>query len=100
MAGKIHQAPVREARSREAWSLARSQHHVISRRQLLDLGFSSSAIEHRLDSGRLHRVHFGVYAVGHPVLTQYGRWMAAILACGDGAVLSHSSAAALWRIGP
>jgi very-short-patch-repair endonuclease len=72
---------------------------VISRRQLLGLGFSSRAIEHRLDSGRLHRVHSGVYAVGHPVLTKYGRWMAAVLACGDGAVLSHSSAAALWRIG-
>jgi very-short-patch-repair endonuclease len=72
---------------------------VISRQQLLDLGFSGRAIEHRLSSGRLHRVRSGIYAVGRPGLTDRGRWMAAVLACGDGAVLSHSSAAALWRIG-
>src|SRR3954463_1651520 len=99
MTGKIHQAPADEVRSRQAWRLARSQHYLISRRQLLDLGFSSRAIEHRLSSGRLHRVRSGVYAVGRPSLTEHGRWMAAVLACGDGAVLSHSGAAALWRIG-
>jgi very-short-patch-repair endonuclease len=72
---------------------------VITRQQLLVLGFSSKAIKHRLSSGRLHPIHAGVYAVGRPSLTQHGRWMAAVLACGEGAVLSHSSAAALWRIG-
>jgi hypothetical protein len=72
---------------------------VIARRQLLDLGFSSEAIKHRVAVGRLHPVHRGVYSVGRPSLSQHGRWMAAVLACGDGAVLSHSSAAALWRIG-
>ncbi|HEU4736657.1 MAG TPA: hypothetical protein VFS48_06500 [Solirubrobacterales bacterium] len=41
----------------------------------------------------------GVYAVGWPQLTPERRWMAAVLACGDGAVLSHRSAAALWGIG-
>ena len=41
----------------------------------------------------------GVYAVGWPRLTPKRRWMAAVLACGDGAVLSHRSAAALWEIG-
>lgn len=63
------------------------------------LGFSSEAIRHRIDRGRLNPVRRGVYAVGRPSLTQSGRWMAAVLACGDGAILSHSSAAALWRIG-
>lgn len=72
---------------------------MIARRQLLCLGFSSEAIKHRVAVGRLHPVHRGVYSVGRPSLNQHGRWMAAVLACGDGAVLSHSSAAALWRIG-
>src|SRR3954453_15499038 len=49
---------------------------------------------------RLHRVHQGVYAVGRPDLTAHGRWMAAVVACGEGAVLSHDSAAGLWRIRP
>jgi very-short-patch-repair endonuclease len=72
---------------------------VISRSQLLDLGFSPKAIKHRISSGRLHPIHRGVYAVGRPSFTPHGRWMAAVLACGEGAMLSHSSAAALWRIG-
>lgn len=57
------------------------------------------AIEHRLAKGRLHRLHRGVYAVGRPELDRWGRWMAAVLSCGDGAALSHSSAAVLWGIG-
>lgn len=92
-------ATTRQSRSTEAWRLAKSQHDVIARGQLLDLGFSPKAIKHRVSSGRLHPIHRGVYAVGRPAVTPYGRWMAAVLACGDGAVLSHSSAAALWRIG-
>jgi very-short-patch-repair endonuclease len=72
---------------------------VIARRQLLALGFTPHGIKHRVSKGRLHVVRTGVYAVGRPDLTHPGRWMAAVLACGDGAVLSHSSAAALWRIG-
>jgi very-short-patch-repair endonuclease len=44
-------------------------------------------------------VHAGVYAVGRSELSDYGRWLGAVLACGNGAMLSHSSAAALWRIG-
>lgn len=71
---------------------------MISRRQLLDLGYSRQAIEHRLNSGRLHPIRQGIYSIGRPSLTQHGRWMAAVLACGEGAALSHSSAAALWRI--
>ena len=86
-------------RSREAWKLAGRQHGVVARRQLLALGFNSREIEHRVGRGRLHLVMRGVYAVGWPRLTAKRRWMAAVLACGDGAALSHRSAAALWGIG-
>lgn len=74
------------------------QHGVVSRRQLLDLGYSSAAIRHRLANGRLHVIYRGVYAVGRPELTPEGRWMAAVLACGDGAAISHQSAATLWEL--
>jgi very-short-patch-repair endonuclease len=82
-----------------AWDLVERQHGVITRRQLLALGYSSRGIRHRVESGRLHLVHRGVYSVGRPSLGPNGRWMAAVLACGPKAVLSHSSAAAIWRIG-
>jgi hypothetical protein len=88
-----------DARSTKAWELARRQHGIVARRQLRALGFNARAIEHRIGRGRLHLVAHGVYAVGWPRLTRKRRWMAAVLACGDGAVLSHRSAAALWRIG-
>jgi predicted transcriptional regulator of viral defense system len=87
-----------DSRSGAAWGLARAQHGVVTRRQLLALGFSSDGIRHRLRTGRLHRVMQGVYVVGWPGTTRKQRWMAAVLACGDGAVLSHRSAAALWGI--
>jgi AbiEi antitoxin C-terminal domain len=71
----------------------------VTRRDLLGLGFTSEAIEHRIAKGRLHPVMRGIYAVGWPRLTPERRWMAAVLACGEGAALSHHSAAALWGIG-
>ena len=95
MAGSIDRA----TRSGEVWALATVQHGVVNRNQLLELGFSRHAIAHRLETGRLHLVETGVYAVGRPELTQHGRWMAAVLGCGPGAMLSHGSAAALWGIG-
>jgi Transcriptional regulator, AbiEi antitoxin len=85
-------------RGANAWGLADRQHGVVARRDLLALGFSPMAIEHRTERGRLHPVYRGVYAVGRPALTCEGRWMAAVLACGDDAALSHRSAAALWGI--
>lgn len=93
MSGTSHQF------SGRVWGLAARQHGVVSRRQLLELGFDDRAIEHRLDIGRLHRKARGVYAVGRPELTRHGRWMAAILGCGPDAVLSYRSAAELWGIG-
>lgn len=71
---------------------------MIARRQLLGLGMSAQSIQHQIERGRLHRVERGIYAVGRRELTQRGRWMAAVLACGPTAVLSHASAAALWGI--
>jgi hypothetical protein len=78
--------------------LAKGQHGIVGRDQLQALGLTSSAIGRRVEAGRLHVIHRGVYAVGHTAITQRGRWMAAVLASGDGAVLSHRSAAALWGI--
>ena len=80
------------------WALVRMQHGVVSRRQLIEQGLSSRAVEHRIANGRLHPIHRGVYAVGRPQLTHRGRWMAAVLRCGSGAALSHESAAALWQV--
>lgn len=80
------------------WALAERQHGVVARAQLLDLGMHPDAVKHRIATGRLHPVHRGVYAVGRPQLSRRGHWMAAILACGAAAVLSHGSAAALWSI--
>jgi very-short-patch-repair endonuclease len=72
----------------------------VSRRQLLALGMGRRAIVGRLDRGQLHEVHRGVYVVGVRRISKRGRWMAAVLACGEGAVLSHRSAGRLWRLLP
>jgi hypothetical protein len=88
-----------DKRSRQAWELEGRQHGVIARRQLLALGFNAREIEHRVARGRLHLVMRGVYAVGWPRMTRERWWMAGVLACGEGALLSHGSAAALWEIG-
>lgn len=82
----------------EAWRLAGRQHGVLTREQLLRLGYSAPAIVHRIKQARLHPVHRGVYAVGRADLSDLGRFIAAVLACGPGAVLSHEAAAALWSI--
>jgi very-short-patch-repair endonuclease len=78
--------------------MANAQHGVLTRGQLLRLGFKRHAIDHRVTVGRLHPVARGIYAVGRPELSQRGRWVAAVLGCGSGAALSHRSAAALWGI--
>jgi hypothetical protein len=78
--------------------IAADQHGYVTRSQLLSAGFDRNAIAHRVRAGRLIRAHRGVYAVGHVPPSQHARAMAAVLACGPGAALSHRSAAALWGL--
>jgi predicted transcriptional regulator of viral defense system len=78
--------------------IAERQHGLVSRRQLVAIGLSSKAVTRRVEKGRLHRIHPGIYAVGHLERTSEARWMTAVMACGSGAVLSHLDAAALWKI--
>jgi hypothetical protein len=73
--------------------LARDQHGVVALAQLVDLGFSAAMARKRVATGRWRRVHAGVYATGHAPHTLDGRYIAAVLACGPGATLSHRSAA-------
>jgi len=77
--------------------LADRQHGVVARRQLRTHGLTSGAINHAVATGRLYRVFRGVFGVGHRPLGPHGRMFAATLACGDGSVLSHRSAA--WLLG-
>lgn len=80
------------------FAIASEQRGLVTLEQLRELGFTKGRRESWLRSGRLHRVFQGVYAAGRPMLSREGRWLAAILACGSGAVLSHLSAAVLWDL--
>jgi very-short-patch-repair endonuclease len=80
--------------------LAGRQHGVVGRWQLNDLGFTEQMVRTRMAHGGLTRLHRGVYAVGHRALTVESRWMAAVLAHGPGAVLSHRSAGQFWGLHP
>ena len=80
--------------------LAARQHGVVTAAQLRALGFGAGAIKYRRRVGRLHLLHRGVYAVGHRPPSPLATAMAAVLACGPEAALSHRSAGALWRILP
>ncbi|HEY2054920.1 MAG TPA: type IV toxin-antitoxin system AbiEi family antitoxin domain-containing protein [Solirubrobacterales bacterium] len=78
--------------------LALSQNGVVTLEQLEGLGLSERTIHQREEAGRLHRIHQRVYSLTPKVMTQRGRFMAAVLACGPEAVLSHRSAAYLWGL--
>lgn len=80
--------------------LAARQHGVVARRQLAEIGVSRQMVTSRVASGKLVRLHRGVYAVGHDRLRREGWWMAAVLAAGPGALLSHRDAAALHGLRP
>ena len=80
--------------------LAAQQHGVVALYELEALGFTRWTVQRRVATAQLHRLYRGVYAVGHTRLTTRGRWMAAVLACGPEAVLSHHAAAALWALRP
>jgi len=79
-------------------AVAHDQQGDITTGQLLRLGLGRDAINYRAKTGRLYRLYQGVYAVGHRPVSPLSRAMAAVLACGEGAVLSHGSAATLWGI--
>jgi very-short-patch-repair endonuclease len=87
-------------KDRAVAELAKRQHGVVARGQLLRLGLGRRAIAVRIERGLLHEVFLGVYVFGTRRITRKGRWMAAVLAAGEGAVLSHRSAARLWRLLP
>jgi very-short-patch-repair endonuclease len=78
--------------------IAERQHGVISRPQLIRIGLDSDSIDRRISAGRLHPIHRGVYAVGHRNLSREGRYFAAVLFAGEGAVLSHRAAADVWEL--
>ena len=80
------------------WRLAARQHGRVTWQQLVDRGVHRHTIQLWLEDGRLHQVHHGVYAVGHPGRSLHGDYMAAVLACGDDAALSHFAAAHLARL--
>ena len=79
--------------------VASRQYGVMTTQHLRDAGLTEAAIEHRTNTGRLIRLHRGVYAVGHLGLHERAPAAAALLACGEGAMLSHHSAAELWGLG-
>jgi very-short-patch-repair endonuclease len=91
---EVAMRPQRNTPEWELALLAGRQHGVVAHSQARALGFSAAAIQRRIRNGHLHPLHRGVYAVGHRKITVTGRWMAAVLACGPGALLSHRSAAA------
>jgi very-short-patch-repair endonuclease len=78
--------------------LATEQHGIVTRSQLLHAGVGPDTIKQWVNTGRLIRVHQGVYAVGHVPPSPHARTIAAVLACGPGATLSHRSAAQLWGL--
>lgn len=79
-------------------SLAERQHGVVAHRQLVELGLGPGLLFRRQDAGLFVPLHKGVYALGHQRLPREGRSMAAVLACGPGAVLSHFDAGRLWGL--
>jgi Transcriptional regulator, AbiEi antitoxin/Protein of unknown function (DUF559) len=78
--------------------VAARQHGLVTSAQLARAGLTRAAISNRVAAGRLHPLYRGVYGLGHRKLSQEGGWLAAVLASGDGAALSHLSAATLWQI--
>src|SRR5689334_21624197 len=81
-------------------TLIHRQHGLVHHAQRLAAGLTRHAIAHLIRSGRLRRIHRGVYATHTLPLDALARYHAAVLACGDGALLSHWSAAAVWRLVP
>jgi hypothetical protein len=98
MSWKGNRGSEEEGRDWPLSELAKSQNGVASLDQLRGIGLTQRTAEYRATQGRLHRVHRGVYAVGHLSIGQLGALRAAVLACGEGAVISHSTAAAFYDL--
>jgi very-short-patch-repair endonuclease len=81
-------------------AIADRQYGVVGRSQLLAAGVTRDEIDKRVQRGLLRKMHRGVYALGHRALKPEAYWLAAVLACGEGAALSHATAAELWGIRP
>jgi hypothetical protein len=95
----MNSSPKRQAPpDRRIAGLAARRHNVVTIGELRGVGLDDGEIKYRLRVGRLHQQHRGVYSVGTSSLTLHGRFLAAVLALGKGAVLSHRSAAALWGL--
>ena len=80
--------------------IAGGQHGRVAWHELIAAGIDRHTIQRWLEDGRLHRVHDGVYAVGHPGRSALADYMAAVLACGPGAAVSHRAAAHALRLRP
>ena len=80
--------------------IAGRQDNVITREQLLGAGLGRGAIAHRVKARTMQRLHTNVYLLGAAPPTQMGRARAAVLACGDGAAVSHRSAAEMFGLLP
>ena len=78
--------------------VAAAQHGLTTLAQLRGIGVTPRMVESRVRRGFLIRLYRGVFAVGHAPITDEARWLAAVLACGPDAVLSHGQAGALWRV--
>lgn len=87
-----------ESRWRIVGEVASRQRGLATTGQLASLGLSRQQISVAAETGRLHRLHRGVYLVGHTAMAPLAREQAALLACGDGAILSHQTAAGLWKL--
>ena len=88
----------RSTSQQSVWKLVGRQHGVIEFSQLRALGYSAEAIQHRIETGRLHQIYRGVYAVGRREVGPLGEWMAAVLAYKVHVALSDDSAAELWEL--
>ena len=88
----------KEGRDAQLAAVAGTQGGVVSLQQLLDLGLTQRAASYRTEQGRMHRVHRGVYTVGHRSIGRIGMLRAAVLACGQESAISHGTAAAFWGL--
>jgi very-short-patch-repair endonuclease len=88
---------------RAVGGIAERQHGVVSRDQLREVGLTEAAIRQGVTAGRLYPLFRSTFAVGHPRRSRECRLIAAVLACGEGSVVSHGTAAALlglWEFWP